>query len=126
MRDRGDEGELFAIRTERETAHVHVDRVELGRGAAVKADRIKLAPRLFVIRLVHVQRNKINLRTIFRPNDVAFIEAPECHLLRLHFFIRIPRRLDCPDVSRMFWVGVAFVVFAIDRARDHADVALMF
>src|SRR5207244_6459471 len=79
LRDRGDEGELFAIRTERETAHVHVDRVELGRGAAVKADRIKLAPRLFVIRLVHVQRSEINLRTMFPPNGVDILQAPELH-----------------------------------------------
>ena len=72
-----------------------------------------------------MQRNEVNLRAVLRPKNIAFVETTERQLLRLHFFIRIARRLDHPDVRRMLWIGVAFVVFAIDRARDYAHVTFV-
>ena len=36
------------------------------------------------------------------------------------------RRGHDPDVCRVLWIGVAFIVLPIDRTRDHVDVAFVF
>ena len=35
-------------------------------------------------------------------------------------------RLHQPNMLRMFWIEITFVIFAVDRLRDHMHVALMF
>src|SRR4029450_13843767 len=42
-----------------------------------------------------------------------------------HFLFGAAWRGHDPDMSRMLWIDVTFVVLSIHCARDHADVALV-
>ena len=55
LRCRCDKRDLFAVRTERQIIHFHIDRIELCRLSATGGDRIELRPRQLVIRLVNAQ-----------------------------------------------------------------------
>src|SRR5439155_13723592 len=69
---------------------------------------------------------EMHMRGVIRPNDAAFIKSAGSQLFWLHFLVRTAWRRHNPDVLRMLRVGITFIIFAIDRARDHADVALVF
>ena len=68
---------------------------------------------------------EINLRAVFGPGDVGIVIASAGQLLRRHFVVATARRVDNPDVLRVFRVQLVGAIGAIDRARDHADVALV-
>src|SRR5712692_9130268 len=69
---------------------------------------------------------EINLRAVFRPGNIGIIIASAGQLLRRDFVITTARRIDDPDVLRMFGVEIAGAVGAIYRVRDHAYVALVW
>ena len=65
------------------------------------------------------------MRAVLRPNRILFIETASSELARFHFLFAAPWRGHDPDMSRMLWIDVTFVVLSIHRARDHANIALM-
>src|SRR5262249_7582020 len=84
-----------------------------------------IGSRQFVIRFIDPARGEINLRAVLRPNRIVFIESAGSKLARFHFLFGAPWRARDPDMRRMLWIDVTFVVLSIHRARDHAHIALV-
>src|SRR5947207_9187613 len=84
-----------------------------------------MSPRQFIIRLVGPTGCEINLRAVLGPNPVLLIESALCELAWFNFFFSTVRRGHDPNVCRMFWIRVTFIVLPIHSARDHPDVALV-
>src|SRR5207244_12532966 len=62
---------------------------------------------------------------VLRPSRIVFIEAAGSELARFHFLFGAPWYGHDPDMSRMLWIDVTFVVLSIHRAGDNAHVALV-
>ena len=69
-------------------------------------------------------RHEIDRQTVARPGHVAFAVLSEGQLPGRYFVCSGARRVDDPNVGRMFEVQVTAGIGSINGARDYAHVTL--
>src|SRR5262245_13018516 len=81
--------------------------------------------RLLVGGIVGARRGEIDRGRVLGPHDSVFGILAAGELPRLYLVFRTLRRVDDPYVLRMLEIEISAAVDAVDRARDHPDVALV-
>ena len=122
---RAGEGDRPAVGAEGVAAHAAVEGQELRRLAARRRHRVQIGAALLVVRLLHVARREVESRAVGRPLHVALGELAARDLLRVDRWLGRPRHRDRPDVRVAGRIQVTAAVRPVDRARDHAHVALL-
>ena len=72
-----------------------------------------------------MQRSEVNGFSVGGPKRLRLIEPAIGQLLWLNFFIARMWGLNQPNVLGTFWIEIAFIVRAIDGARDNLDIAFV-
>src|SRR5207244_5169588 len=88
-------------------------------------NRIDVGLSELIVRLVPVIGNEINSRAVFGPRRVAIAVTSAGQLFRSHLVFAGAGSGNQPDVRRVFEIQITGVIRAIDRAGDHAHVALV-
>src|SRR5258708_8803728 len=124
--ERREKSQTFAMRAEGKVSGPQIEGEDFLDTPAGSGHRIHVRVRQIVGRIGYLRGGEIDRPAILRPHYIVFLIFAARELFGRYRVFRTLRRRRDPNVLNVLGIEIARTIHTVDRARDHANVALMF